>query len=81
MPRKPRSQPAALPAIPSELLESFGNGPMTAEAINAASLAFKKALIERALAGEMNHHLGYPVGAAKPEAVSNQRNGKGSKTV
>lgn len=81
MSRKPRTQPAALPAIPSELLESFGDGPMTAEAINAASLAFKKALIERALAGELNHHLGYPAGAAKPEAVSNQRNGKGAKTV
>ncbi|OLL27225.1 transposase, partial [Burkholderia sp. SRS-W-2-2016] len=25
-----------LPAIPAELLEQFGNGPMTAEAINAA---------------------------------------------
>ncbi|MGE8591690.1 MAG: IS256 family transposase [Alcaligenes sp.] len=81
MPRKPRTQAAALPAIAPELLESFGNGPMTAEAINAASLAFKKALIERALAGEMNHHLGYPAGGAKPTAVSNQRNGKGAKTV
>jgi len=58
MPRKPRTPGAALPAIAPELLESFGNGPMTAEAINAASLAFKKALIERALAGEMNHYLG-----------------------
>jgi len=81
MPRKPKTQPAALPAIAPELLASFGDGPMTAEAINAASLAFKKALIERALAGEMNHHLGYPAGAAKPEAVSNQRNGRGTKTV
>ena len=81
MPRKPRTPAAALPTIAPELLESFGNGPMTAEAINAASLAFKKALIERALAGEMNHHLGYPAGAAKPAAVSNQRNGKGAKTV
>lgn len=81
MPRKPKTQPAALPTIAPELLESFGDGPMTAEAINAASLAFKKALIERALAGEMNHHLGYPAGAAKPEAVSNQRNGRGAKTV
>jgi len=67
--------------IPSELLESFGDGSMTAEAINAASLAFKKALIERALAGELNHHLGYPAGTAKPERMSNQRNGKGAKTV
>ncbi|HCL3802076.1 TPA: IS256 family transposase, partial [Pseudomonas aeruginosa] len=49
--------------------------------INAASLAFKKALIERALAGELNHHLGYPAGTAKPERMSNQRNGKGAKTV
>lgn len=81
MPRTPKSKLADLPAIPPELLESFGNGPMTAEAINAASLAFKKALIERALAGEMNHHLGYPSGAAKPADVANQRNGKGAKTV
>ena len=77
MPRTPKSKLADLPAIPRELLESFGNGPMTAEAINAVSLALKKALIERALAGEMNHHLGYPSGAAKPADVANQRNGKG----
>jgi putative transposase len=32
--------------------------PMTAEAINPATLALKKALIERALAGELNHHFG-----------------------
>lgn len=49
--------------ISPELLASFGNGPMTAEAINAASLAFKKALIERELGGELNHHQGYPSGA------------------
>ncbi len=42
MPRKPKAKPADLPAIPAELLEQFGNGPMTAEAINAASLAFRK---------------------------------------
>lgn len=81
MPRKPKAQPAALPAIPAELLEQFCNGPMTAEAINAATLALKKALIERALGGEMNHHLGYPAGAAKPTNATNQRNGKGAKTV
>jgi len=81
MPRKPKTPLAELPSIPADLLESFGDGPMTAEAINAASLAFKKALIERALGGELNHHLGYPSGAAKPAEVSNQRNGKGAKTV
>ncbi len=29
----------------------------------------------------MNHHLGYPPGAAKPANATNQRNGKGTKTV
>ncbi len=81
MPRKPKAKPVDLPAIPAELLEQFGSGPMTAEAINAATLALKKALIEQALGGEMNHHLGYPPGAAKPATVTNQRNGSGAKTV
>ena len=54
---------------------------MTADAINAASLAFKKALIGRALGGEKNHHLGYPPGVAKPPSVTNQRNGRDAKTV
>ena len=40
---------AALPTIPKELIEQFVKGPMTAEVVNAASMAFKKALIERAL--------------------------------
>ena len=54
---------------------------MTGEAVNAASMAFKKALIERALGAELGHHLGYPNGTAKPEAVTNQRNGTSAKTV
>ena len=44
-------------------------------------MAFKKALIERALGAELGHHLGYAPGATKPEAVTNQRNGKSGKTV
>jgi len=66
MPRKPKSKPAELPAIPPELLEQFGNGPMSAEASNAATLALKKALIDRALGGEMSHHLGYTPGSVNP---------------
>ncbi|MDX2218480.1 MAG: IS256 family transposase [Burkholderiales bacterium] len=72
---------AQLPQIPSELIEQFVKGPMTAEAVNAASLAFKKALIERALGGELSHHLGYPPGASKPEPSGNHRNGVSAKTV
>jgi hypothetical protein len=52
MPRKLKARPAELPVIPAELLEQLGNGPMTAEAIDAATLALKKALIERVLGGE-----------------------------
>lgn len=72
---------AALPKIPKELIDQFVTGPMTGEAVNAASMAFKKALIERAMGAELGHHLGYPAGAAKPEAGANQRNGRSAKTV
>ena len=72
---------AALPSIPKEPLDQFVSGPMTGAEVNAASMAFKKALIERALGAELGHHLGYPSGETKPEATSNQRNGTSGKTV
>jgi putative transposase len=72
---------AALPKFPKELIDQFVTGPMTGEAVNAASMAFKKALIERAMGAELGHHLGYPAGAAKPDAEGNQRNGTTGKTV
>ncbi|MBL0395311.1 IS256 family transposase [Ramlibacter monticola] len=72
---------AALPKIPKELIDQFVTGPMTGEAVNAASMAFKKALIERAMGAELGHHLGYPAGAAKPDTAGNQRNGTTGKTV
>jgi len=72
---------AALPSIPKELIDQIVIGPMTAEAVNAASMAFKKALIERALGAELGHHLGYPSGAPKAPESSNQRNGRSGKTV
>ena len=75
------AQAAVLPKIPPELLDQLVKGPMTAEAVNDASRAFKRALIERALGAEMSHHLGYPAGADKPAAVTNHRNGKSGKTL
>ncbi len=72
---------AALPKIPEELIDQFVTGPMTGEAVNAASMAFKKALIERAMSAELGHHLGYAAGAARPETAANQRNGRSAKTV
>ena len=65
---------AALPKIPKELLDQFVTGPMTGEAVNAATVAFKKALIERALGAELGHHLG------QPALDANHRNGSSGKT-
>ena len=72
---------AALPSIPKELVAQFLTGPMTGEAINAAGLAFKQALIEASLNAELTHHLGYAPGADRPAATTNQRNGVTAKTV
>ena len=72
---------AALPSIPKELIDQMVSGPMDAEAVNAASMAFKKALIERILGAELSHHLGYPPGAEKPGELGNHRNGATGKTV
>lgn len=72
---------AALPKIPKELVDQFIQGPMTAESIQDVSMAFKKALIERALGGELSHHLGYAPGGDKPATADNHRNGSTGKTV
>jgi len=82
--KKPaKTDMAALPSIPHELIEQLTGGttPMTAEQINATTMALKKALIERALGAELSYHLGYPPGTARPEDAVNQRNGKSAKTV
>ncbi len=75
------AQAAVLPTIPPELLDQLVKGPMTAEAVEDASRAFKKALIERALGAEMSHHLGYAAGTEKPATATNHRNGNSGKTV
>jgi transposase-like protein len=72
---------AKLPSIPKELVAQFLTGPMTGEAINAAGLAFKQALIEASLNAELSHHLGYPPGAERPDGATNQRNGVSAKSV
>ena len=80
-PKKATPAAAALPLIPQELIDQFVTGPMSAEAVHAASMAFKKALIERAMGAELSHHLGYAPGAERPEGSPNQRNGTSGKTV
>lgn len=85
MPSK-RKKSAVVPgvagvSIPAELLDQLVQGPMTAEEVQAICLGFKKALIERAMGGELSHHLGYRPGEAKPVGVDNHRNGTTGKTV
>ena len=77
--KKVAREVAKLPSIPKELVSVFLTGPMTGEAINAAGLALKKALIEASLNAELSHHLGYEPGADRPEQVTNQRNGSTAK--
>lgn len=73
---------AALPKIPKHVLDGWiAAGPMSAAQINGATIAFRKALIERALEGELTHHLGYAPGQDRPEGELNARNGVSSKTV
>jgi putative transposase len=72
---------SSLPSIPKELVAQFLTGPMTGEAINAAGIAFKQALIEASLNAELTHHLGYALGGERPEPTANQRNGVTAKTV
>jgi putative transposase len=67
--------------IPAQLLEQLVTGLMTAGQFQGLIDQFKKALLERALAGEMSHHLCITVGQAKLEGAANHRNGKSAKTV
>jgi transposase-like protein len=81
MPSKPMKKERELPVIPKDLIEQCVKWPMSGEEVNAATLAFKKALIERVLGAELSHHLGYAPRGSKPETVENCRNGVSGKTV
>jgi putative transposase len=72
----PRRKP---PAIPDELLDQFlaGSDPRTALADGGLLDGLKKALAERVLNAEMDHHLE----AGEPDGRPNGRNGYGAKTV
>src|ERR671912_2091422 len=80
--RKIRTPEAPLAPVPSEILDQFvGQGPLSHEELDAAVRRFKKAIIERALGGELTHHLGYSTGGIKPDDTTNHRNGTGAKTI
>src|SRR3546814_19768546 len=70
-----------LPEVPPELLDELVKGPMTPVEVQDLMLAFNKAIIERAMGAEMNMHLGYRPGQAKPPEQANERNGASGKTI
>jgi len=79
MPRTRKPKPTD---VPDAVLDQFARpGPLTAADVETAMRRFKKALLERALGGELTHHLGYPSGGTKPAAATNHRNGTSDKTV
>jgi putative transposase len=78
----PRTRSPKPTDVPDAILDQFARpGPLTAADVERAMRRFKKALLERALGGELTHHLGYPPGGTKPEAATNHRNGTSGKTV
>lgn len=68
--------------VPSDILDHFvGQGPITADELETTVRRFKKAVIERAMGGDLTHHLGYPPGGTRPGDTTNHRNGTSEKTV
>lgn len=71
-------------AIKPELLDELLSGLSKPEDLLGDGGLFrqlKKALMERALGGELTHHLGYEKGDAAGRGSGNSRNGHSSKTV
>ena len=74
--RKSLTPDTPLAPVPAEILDQFvRQGPISPEELDAAVRRFKKAIIERALGGELTHHLGYPPGGdeARGHHQSSQR--------
>jgi hypothetical protein len=70
MPRSKRDpavvEAASTVAILPAWLDELEKGPMSATAVQATALAFKKALIGRAMGAELSHYLGYRAGEPPP---------------
>ncbi len=82
MPRKRSVVATKDDLFSDEFLDQFAApGVLTATEVEAASLRFKKALIERVLGAELGHHLSTTAGEATGDTAPNHRNGTSPKTV
>lgn len=81
---RPRKQPAAevpTPSFDPAAIDALVGDRQTMAELDELFRQMKKAIYERALAGELTHHLGYPKGTVKPDGQANHRNGTTPKTV
>ena len=78
---KPRKKRAADSGFAPAALDALLGERRTAGELDELFRQMKKALMERALAGELTHHLGYGPGEAQPADQPNHRNGTTPKTV
>jgi transposase-like protein len=72
---------AAASRFDAQALEALIGERTTIAEVDELFRAMKKALMEKILAGELTHHLGYGSGEAKPDGQRNHRNGSTKKTV
>ena len=69
------------PLFAPEALDALLGGRTTMAELDELFRQMKKSLYERALSGELTHHLGYAKGEARPTTQGNYRNGTTPKTV
>ena len=79
--RKGHPTTGAERAFDPAALDALIGDAQSAEDVEALFRQMKKALMERMLAGELTHHLGYAPGEPKPLGQPNHRNGATPKTV
>ena len=81
-PTEPPASPLGPPmAFDPAAIDALLGGRKTMAELDELFRQMKKHLMERALSGELTHHLGYARGEAKPAAQANHRNGTTPKTV
>lgn len=76
--RKPKREFSE--ALVTTLLSEY-SGPEDWGKVDEVLKDLKATLVERALQGELTHHLGYEQGATAPSVSDNRRNGTSSKTL
>jgi putative transposase len=83
-PRKKDTPPGATPPViefDPAAVDALLGGRKTMAELDDLFRQMKKVLMERAMAGELTHHLGYAHGEGRPAEQPNYRNGTTPKTV